>query len=254
MIWKGSDLVNCAAKSSNYEVEDASFLEEAASKYSPELVKSLLLNRIEHKIGQIKVVSESVGINEKQENLCKVMTKSFEALKSDIELMDETQVICGDDTYERTIKSFISQFAILTETFNHEYDYLRVPDITNNTSSAIIEGIKSSKLPLVSVVSKLTDGVGAFRDDIQNFTKSENGQIRVLANSVDRPLATVLVDIKAVTYEAQATPIVERYGEIVSMFYRQLQIITTQPEIPTTPLPVDITTQLSVEWNFPFIF
>lgn len=219
-------MVNCIS-----HIEDVDFLNDAVGRYSPVLVKDLLMDRVNHKMEQIKVISNStIGINQKQIDLCNVVHEGFAILLSDLELMEDSQVI-GDDTYDNTMKGFISEFASLTETFNREFEFLKLPDLTKDTPDALLE-IKVIDSPSFNIVkSKLSASLKMYQSDVKKYDSTEKKEkIRILAQTTVRNLEDITSRATALTesvfnYRVVLHDILVEFKQTVDMFYRQFLAI-----------------------------
>ncbi|XP_053213053.1 uncharacterized protein LOC128396483 [Panonychus citri] len=205
-------------------IEDSVWLEAAADKYNPALVKSLIRKRIDHKIGQIELVKSSVGINKKQVELCDNTIKSLKSVKTGLQFMDQTESIYGGESSDQILKGYISQFAKLTETFNKELDSLRIPDLTKDTPSAIIDLLATS---CNSCQNKALNSINIYRTDIESKSSTaENDLLRTYGNAAKRQLSSLYDVIKVGNSDLKA----EMYHlkEILFSFYRQYEILIAQ--------------------------
>ncbi|XP_015790036.1 uncharacterized protein LOC107366905 [Tetranychus urticae] len=229
LLCLGLNLVSC-----DTQTEDVQFLTEASEKYSPALVKNLILERINHKMQQIKVINSTIGLTDEQVNLCEVILNSYAVLASDIQLMDESQVICGDTTYDKTIKGFIAQFASLIETFTRELEFMKIPNLTPDTPAVLLEKKITDSQSFTFVKSKSLASIKIFMNDIKTYnTTGKDDLVKVISSVSYRELENTYDKINLITdstpnYRNIIHDALVRFGQIIDVFYRQYRILSNK--------------------------
>ncbi|XP_053213050.1 uncharacterized protein LOC128396481 [Panonychus citri] len=214
-------------------VEDIEFLTTISTKYSPTLVKQLLVSRLDHKLKEINELNSTVGINQEQQFLCSVIFRAVDTLRSDVISMDEQQVICGDETYTKNIKSFISQFSLLITILDTEFEALKTPNIGAKSPEDLIRELTSTVTDISTVVSgKAVTSLNAYITEIKKIVDNEktSSEIKVLGHAILQELNNMITTINSWKTQSPSSPkatlldLLARFEEAIDIFYRQIEL------------------------------
>ncbi|XP_015790137.1 uncharacterized protein LOC107366996 [Tetranychus urticae] len=211
-------------------VEETDFLNAVVDKYSPALVKQLITKRIEHRMEQLTKLSSSVGLTRDQINLCQVTYQALATLEADVKSMDQHEVICGDDTYQKTIKYLINQFTYLNDMFEFEFEVLKHPVLTKFNPDILLQSLTQANIDTVK--KQTMDSITAFAADIDKIVADEktSNELKVLGRGVSNELKD-MVNVMRVWTPQQQTLIalktnITNFQQLIDIFYRQLELLT----------------------------
>ncbi|XP_015790040.1 uncharacterized protein LOC107366913 [Tetranychus urticae] len=100
------------------KVEDVDFLEEISQIYSPPVVGRMILKRIESRMDEVKRANRSRSMTADQHFLSTSIYNALDTLHHDVELMDKSPVLWGNQRFEKVINFFIGQFKRLLNLYN----------------------------------------------------------------------------------------------------------------------------------------
>ncbi|XP_015790035.1 uncharacterized protein LOC107366904 [Tetranychus urticae] len=225
-------------------VEETDFLNAVVDKYSPALVKQLIIKRIQHKREQLTKLSSSVGLTRDQINLCQVTYQAFATLEVDVKLMDQHEVICGDDTYQKAIKYFINQFTYLNEMFEYEFEVLKHPVLTKYNPDILLESLTQANIDKIR--QQAIELITAFAADIDEIVadKKTSNELKALGQGISNELKDMVIEMKS-SYPVQKLQLLKNqitsFQQLIDIFYRQLELLSGKSfidqstELNTTP-------------------
>ncbi|XP_015790139.1 uncharacterized protein LOC107366998 [Tetranychus urticae] len=100
------------------KLQDVEFLNEISQKYSPPVVGRMMLKRIEGRMNEVKRANRSRSMTADQHFLCTSIYNALDTLHHDVELMDKSPVLCGNQRFEKVINYFLGKFKWLLNLYN----------------------------------------------------------------------------------------------------------------------------------------
>ncbi|XP_025016487.1 uncharacterized protein LOC107361936 [Tetranychus urticae] len=180
-------------------LEEADFLRDLSSTYSPPLIEQLLKDQINHRINSIVEIRRDGKINKDQVAFCNITLQSLALLHDSVDKLSSSsqdiKIIAGDSPPD--LLYAIKQYEIIVNLFNEQFELLRFAQADVETPDSLLKSINLKTDQWIK--SSALKSIDKYIDLIEKLASSEVKKYPTLMIDLSvKQLSSLKVEIESI--------------------------------------------------------